>query len=341
VPRYAAGRQLASPPVNSRSVARVLAAGCACAALAGCGSHAPKAARTAPTPTTQTVTAPAVAALPGAGRPAVTIGDKNFAEQFVLGELYKQALQAQGFSTTLDRNIGTTQVTMQALLSGRLDMYPEYLNVWNQAVAGDQRRYGTERAALDAARRHAQARGLSLLDPTPFSDTGAIVVTPAYAAANGVRTLADLAPLSSTLTIGGPPQFQTSHPGLGSLAAAYAVIPAAYKALDIGDQLSALARGNVQAAEVSSTDGQLQVGQYVQLTDPKHVFGWGNVVPVIPRAVLAAEGPVFVRTINAVTALLTDAVMRQLNSDVELANQDPAAVAKRFLQANGLVPPGP
>jgi osmoprotectant transport system substrate-binding protein len=117
-------------------------------------------------------------------------------------------------------------------------------------------------------------------------------------------------------------------------------VPAGYKQLDIGSQLAALESGSVQAAEIATTDGQLQVGQYTMLDDPKHVFGWGNVVPVVPRSVLAAEGPVFARTINAVTGLLSEDVIRQLNADVEVAGQDPAAVAKRFLQANGLVPAG-
>jgi osmoprotectant transport system substrate-binding protein len=307
-------------------------------ALSGCGSHArhpPARPLTVPAATTTSTSV-----LPGTGRPPVTIGDKNFGEQFVLGELYRDALEAQGFSTNLNRNIGTTEVTMQALLSGRLDLYPEYIDTWNRNVAGDRKHYRSERDALAAGRRHAHAQGLELLDPTPFSNVYAVVVTPAYAAANNVRSIGDLAALSSSLTLGGPPQFQASDPGLGSIERAYALVPGMFKALDIGAELDALVRGSVQAAAVSSTDGQLQVGEYTLLADPKQVFGWGNVVPVVPRAVLTAEGPVFRRTIDAVSALLSTAVIRQLNADVELSGQDPATVAKRFLQANGLVPAG-
>src|SRR6185437_5345831 len=73
---------------------------------------------------------------PGTGKPLVTIGDKNYTEQFVLGELYYQALSAQGFKVMLNRNIGPTEVTLPALQSGRLAMYPEYLQTWNDTIAG-------------------------------------------------------------------------------------------------------------------------------------------------------------------------------------------------------------
>jgi osmoprotectant transport system substrate-binding protein len=319
-----------------------LVAPCCALLLLACGSHAGKRRSLTRATTATAITAPATTAvtatLPGSGRPPVVIGDKNFAEQFVLGELYRQALAAQGFTVTLNRNIGATEVTMQALLSGRLDLYPEYLDTWNRDVAGDRRPFASERAALAAARRHAQARGLQLLDPTPYSNVGAIVVTPAYAQANGLRSIPDLGAVPEAWTLGGPLQFQQQDPGLAAIEKVYGVRPRVYKPLDVGAQLGALYSGMVQAAVVTTTDGQLQAGQYAMLDDPRHVFGWGNVVPVVPSSVLAAEGPTFSRTINAVDALLTMPVIRQLNADVEVASQDPAVVAKRFLEANGLIP---
>ena len=74
-------------------------------------------------------------------------------------------------------------------------------------------------------------------------------------------------------------------------------------------------------------------------TDPKHVFGWGNVVPVASSKALDAEGPVFIDTINRVSALLSLDNMRELNAQVVLYNQDPATVAQQFLQDHGILPP--
>jgi glycine betaine/choline ABC-type transport system substrate-binding protein len=89
----------------------------AAVSLSGCGSGSQQVtAATSSASTTQT------AALPGTGKPQVTIGDKNFTEQFVLGELYYQALKAQGFPVLLNQNIGPTEVTIQALQTGRLSL---------------------------------------------------------------------------------------------------------------------------------------------------------------------------------------------------------------------------
>src|SRR5579875_3886241 len=125
-----------------------LAALVALLALAGCGSS-PRPSAAAPT-----TTATSTPALPGSGRPPVTIGDKNYTEQFLLGQLYYQALQAQGFTVSLNQNIGPDQVRLQQLHSG-LFLYPEYLNVWNSQIAGQKRSYTTLNAAYTAAQNFA------------------------------------------------------------------------------------------------------------------------------------------------------------------------------------------
>lgn len=322
-------------PLRVRLLALV-AATVSIAVPAGCGSGSVS--HSTALATTTTTAAVATATLPGSGKPPVTIGDKNFTEQFVLGQLYQQALQAQGFDVVLNQNIGPTAVTFQALQSGRLSMYPEYLGTWNTAVASDQRQYGTAQSAYAAGQRFALAHQLRLMKPTPFSDVDGIAVTVAYANKNRLATIGDLANVQGTLTLGGPPQFQQIPEGLPAVRQAYGVTPTRYTPVDVGSQYGALDNGTVQAAQVNSTDGQLQDGGYRLLSDPEHAFGWGNVVPVVPLKVLAAEGPVFGRTLNAVSALLSTEVIRKLNYDVDLAHQDPADVAKRFLEDNGLIP---
>jgi osmoprotectant transport system substrate-binding protein len=274
----------------------------------------------------------------------VTIGDKNFTEQFVLGELYRQALQSQGFSVQLNRNIGPTDVTLQALKTGSLSMYPEYLNTFNTAIAHYSRTFQSRVAAYSAAQRYALAHGLELLAATPFSDTDAIGVTVGYAAANHLRSLPDLNRVAASLNVGGPPQFQSGQPGSPGLATVeqtYGFTVAGYKPLAVGDQYTALNDGTIRAAAVNTTDGQLASGNYRALGDPQHLFGWGNAVPVVTAGVLDAEGPAFADTIDRISALLTTPVMRQLNQAVDVAGQDPATVAKQFLETHGLIPPAP
>ena len=87
---------------------------------------------------------------------------------------------------------------------------------------------------------------------------------------------------------------------------------------------------------VFSTDGQLLSGKFVVLADPKHVFGFQNVAPVVDKSVLAAEGPAFEQTLNKVSSLLTIQAIQQMNSAVSIDKEAAASVAQRFLGANGL-----
>ncbi|HYZ81438.1 MAG TPA: glycine betaine ABC transporter substrate-binding protein [Solirubrobacteraceae bacterium] len=297
-------------------------------------SSSSAAATTSSTPTTTDTTA-----LPGVGKPTITVGDKNYAEQFVLGQLYVQALRAQGYSVNVNQNIGPTDVTLQALQSGSLTVYPEYLNTFNTAVAGYRHGFGTLLGAYQGAQHYALAHGMQVLAPTPFSDTAAIAVTVAYAAQNHVRTIADLDHLTAALTLGGPPQFQQGTPGLPALNDVYGFVPIGYRPMAVGDQYPALNSGAIQAAEVNTTDGQLATGDYTVLRDPRRVFGWGNVVPVISAKAMATEGPAFADTIQRVDNTLTTATIRQLNYAVSIAGQDPGAVARQFLQTHGLLTP--
>lgn len=352
-----------SPPRRVRHLLAPVAACVVTLAAAGCGSAAHLDATTAAlTRSTTRVTQPGGAThgptgtdtagttsatssttpLPGAGKPPVVIGDKNFTEEFVLGELYYQALQAQGFSVSLDRNIGPTAVTVQALATGRIAMYPEYLQTWNSDVAGYRHGFRSAGAAYVAGQHYALAHGFVLLDPTPFSDTGAIAVTIAYGAQNHLWSIGDLRRVAASLTLGGPLQFaQGSGALLPVLEQTYGFQPASFTALAVGEQYPSLNQGSIQAANVNTTDGELATGDYTLLGDPANVFGWGNVVPVVSVKALDEEGPAFAATVNHVSSLLSTGVIRQLNELVDVAGQSPAAVATAFLQTHGLLSPAP
>ncbi len=267
----------------------------------------------------------------------MTIGDKNFTEQFVLGDLYALALQAQGYTVNLNPNIGPTEVTLAALASGRLDMYPEYLSTWNRTVAGYTKSFRTLGDAYEAGETYALSHGLVLLNPTVFSDTDALIVNFNYGARHNLNALPDLRKIRP-LTVGGPPEFQADPFGLPAVERAYRFAPAAFTPLGIGEQYQALDQGTVQAAYGTTTDGQLLTGNYTVLKDPKNVFGWGNVVPVVSAQALGTEGPAFSATINRVSALLDPLVIRQLNAAVDIDHEDPATVAKQFLTSRGLIP---
>ena len=276
------------------------------------------------------------ASLPGTGKPAVVIGDKNFAEENILGALYAQALTAQGYKVTLKDNIGTSEITWKALVAGQIDLYPEYTGTLLSAIAGITKNPTSATAAYKEAATYAAAHGFTLLNATPFYDSDALAVLTAYAKANHLTTISDLKKLGSKVILGAAPEFATRFEGLLGLKQEYGIDPT-FKPIAIGLSYTALDSGKVDVQDVFTTDGQLATaGKYVILTDPDHVFGYQNVAPVVSSKLLAKEGPAFASTLNKVDALLTFNAIQSLNKAVSIDQETPASVAAAFLKANGL-----
>jgi osmoprotectant transport system substrate-binding protein len=295
-------------------------------ATGGCGSSNKSSSSSTAAPSGQ----------PGKGKPAVTLGDKNFPEQLTLGQLYAQALKAKGFQVNVKENIGSTELIDKALTSGKIDLYPEYTGIGLTAVAHDNTTPSSAQDAYNKLKAFQEKRGFTLADMTPFVDTNTIIVKPDYAAGHQLKSIADFKNLrAGSVALAGPPEFSTRAEGLPGLKKAYGVT-FKFKPLAIGLQYKALDDGDVQTATVFTTDGQLQGNKYTELTDPKNVFGFQNVAPVVSKKVLSAEGPAFAQTLNAVSALLSTEAMRRMNAAVVLDKQDPAAVASAFLKANNL-----
>ena len=277
----------------------------------------------------------AVSGQPGKGKPAVKLGTKNFPESFILGQLYKQALEARGFKVQFHNNIGSTEIIDKALTSGQIDVYPEYTGEIVLTVEGQKQSPKTADATYAAAKAFQEKRGFTLLDKTPFFNTDALAVKPAFAQKNGLRSDADLTKLKH-FTYGAPPENKTRFTGVIGMKKVYGLNNFTFKPLAIGLQYKALDQGQIDVADVFTTDGQLQGGKYTVLTDPKAVFGFQNVAPVVKKSVLTQEGPAFAQTLNAVSSKLTLEAMRKMNGAVSLDKQDPAKVADQYLRANGL-----
>jgi osmoprotectant transport system substrate-binding protein len=318
------------------SVSSALALIAVSVGLAACGSSNSSSSSTGTTTTATTSTAATVAASgPGVGKPAVTIGDKNFAEENILGQLYTQALEAKGYKITLKENVGSSEIIYKALTSGKIEMYPEYTGTLLSAIAEQTKEPASAQAAYTEAKAFVEKHGLTLLAFTPFYDSDALATLPSYASAHHLTSIADLKALGKSVTVGAPPEFATRFEGLLGLKQLYGVVPT-FKPIAIELSYKALESGQVDVQNVFSTDGQLLTGKFKVLTDPKHVFGFQNVAPVVKKSVLAAEGPAFEQTLDKVSSLLTIIAIQQMNSAVSIDKQSASSVAHQFLAANGL-----
>ena len=218
---------------NPRILAVLLAA---CLGLAACGSNDSG---------SSTSGGSSSSGQPGKGKPPITIGDKNFTEQYILGELYAQALNAKGYTVKLKSNIGSSEIVDKALTTGSLDMYPEYTGVILSELAHQTKRPSDADAAYAAAKKFEEGRGFTLLDKTPFFDSDALAVKPPYAQKNGLKTVADLKKVNGSISLGAPPEFRTRFSGLVGLKQDYGLTnPVQSHHKDLFDTRSILYRHN-------------------------------------------------------------------------------------------------
>ncbi|MDX6720926.1 MAG: osmoprotectant transport system substrate-binding protein [Solirubrobacteraceae bacterium] len=265
----------------------------------------------------------------------VRIGTKNFTESEILGELYKQALEAKGFRVELQSSVGPGELTNRALRLGLLDMYPEYVGVLLSEVDKVVSRPTSPQAAYRLAKEIEERRGFTLLKPTRLSNENALAVKESFGRRRGVSSIPDLARLRPDERVGVAPEFTTRFEGSKGLRKLYR-LSLRTKLVNVpgGRQYPELDSGRVAAASVFTTDSQLARGRYTLLRDPKGVFAKNHVAPVISQKALKAHGPLLAATLNAVSALLTTPVMRDLNAMA--ATRTPRQVADEFLRTHGL-----
>src|SRR4051812_2219506 len=275
--------------------------------------------------------------LPGKGKPPVTFATKNFTEQYVLGQLYAQALRAKGFTIVLKENVGSSEIVDRALGEGVIDAYPEYIGVIAQELARMKARPRTEKETYARAKAYEEGRGFTILRATPGFDADANAVRPDLARKYKLKSTADLKRLGK-FTYGGPPENRTRFQGAVGMRKVYGLDKLVYVPLTIERRYPALDRGRIDVAAVFTTEGQLtQKDKYVLLADPKGIFGFQNIVPVVSRKVLREQGPAFAAVLNAVSAKLTNDALQTMNAAVDLRKQKPADVARAFLLRKRLV----
>jgi osmoprotectant transport system substrate-binding protein len=274
---------------------------------------------------------------PVAGGPPLRIGTKNFTESEILGELYRQALQAKGFRVELRSSVGSTELIDRALRGGLLDLYPEYVGILLSVIDKVDKPPATAEAAYRLAKAKEERRGFTLLDQTSLSDENALAVGTSFARRHHVRSIADLKGLRPVPRLVAAPEFMNRFEGMIGLRRLYGLTSLRLQPLTPGEQYHALDGGTTDVAAVFTTDPPLASGRYTLLRDPKGLFAKQHVAPVVSKKVLSAHGPSLATALNAVSALLTTPMMRLLNGKVGGAGgRTPRQVADEFLREHGL-----
>jgi osmoprotectant transport system substrate-binding protein len=266
----------------------------------------------------------------------VVVGSNNFAESILIADIYGEALKAKGVKVTYKPNIGSRETTYGLLKNGSITVLPEY-NGALLAYLDPKATPKTVEATTSAIEGKLDSK-LTLLDPASAQDKDSVTVNKATAdkyKLTSESSIADLKDIAKDLTIGASPEFQTRQQGLVGLKSVYGLEFKGFKALDAGGPLTqaALKKNTVQAADLFTTDATIIKEKHVVLQDPKNLFGFENVQPLVYKSGLSSDG---VAALNAVSAKLDTKALLDLDSQVQLENKDPLDVAKAWLKSAGL-----
>lgn len=269
-----------------------------------------------------------------ASSPTIVVGSANFTENQILAEIYAQALQAKGVNVTKKLSIGSREAYFPGLQDGSIDLIPEYTGVLLQYL--DKTAPDTQSDAVYAALQKALPPALTVADKSSAEDKDAVVVTKDTATKYNATSIADLGPNCGQLTFGGPPEFKTRPDGIPGIQKNYSCSFKDFKALDAGGPLTvaALKNGDIQAADLFTTDASIVANNFVVLQDPKSNFAAQNVVPLVNKA---KANDTVTQTLNAVSAKLTTAELTKLNAESSSDTKpNPETVAKNWLSQNSL-----
>ena len=289
-----------------------------------------------------------VAACGGSGTPAqdargddaITVASFDFPESVLLAEIYSQAIEGSGVRVEREAALGPRELVMPALLQGLVEFVPEYSGSGLQFLAGDGSTSPDREINHERFAERLGALDVTALDASPAQDQNGFAVTAETAQRYGLRTLSDLATVSRELVFGGPPECTRRPFCIPGLERSYGItFGQVFSNLDTGGPrtVSALAEGTVDVALLFTSDGAIDLNDFVLLEDDLDLQPAENVTPVIRTGVLDRFGPPLADTVNAVSALLSTGELRTLNAEVA-RGATPQQIASRWLASNSLEP---
>jgi glycine betaine/choline ABC-type transport system substrate-binding protein len=269
----------------------------------------------------------------------LTVGSKNFTEEYILGNIYAQALQAAGYNVKTNLNLGSEVIAYKALQDGEISGYPEYTSTLLQSIFGKETVPADAQAAYDQAKQELTPKGETAFTPTPFADANALGMLKTKADELGATTISDLQGKSQDLTLYGSPECRQRADCLVGLQNVYGLQFKSFNPVDIGLRYTVLDKGQADASIVFTSDAQLAANpdKYVLLQDDKGIFPSGNVIWVTDQSTVQKAGPDYQATIEKVQKGLTLPVIQELNARVDVDKQEPAAVATEYLKEDGYI----
>jgi len=265
----------------------------------------------------------------------IKVGSKNFTEQFVVAEIYAQALEAAGLKVERKLNLGGTLIAHKALEEKQIDLYPEYTGTMLLVVIKAEP-MTDQKAVYDKVKSEYAGKGFVVLNEAPLNNTYNMVVRPETAAQYKLETLSDLARVSKELKLGAGPEFRDRKDGLPGLKAKYGIEFKEDLQMAIGLRYQALANKQIDIVNGYATDGMISALKLKRLKDDKNLWPPYYLVPVVRKDALDANQKI-AEVLNRVSAMLDETSMAEMNYKVDNDKEEPKNVARAFLRAKGVV----
>ncbi len=265
-----------------------------------------------------------------AGGGDIVVGSANFSESVLLAEIYAGALRAKGVNATTKPNIGAREIYLRAIEDNSVQVLPEYTGAL--ALYYDKTFDKTDPTEVYDALKGLIPSDLEVLDKSAAEDNDSIVVTQQTADSKNLASIGDLKGVAGDMTLAAPPEFQSRPQGVPGLKRVYGVSFKRFKALTGQTLVQALKNGQVDAANIFSTDPAIAANNFVVLEDTKKLFGSQNIVPLVRKDVADQVSG----ALNAVSAALTTDKLSALLQQTDVEKKDPKDVAQQFLVDNNL-----
>jgi osmoprotectant transport system permease protein len=261
---------------------------------------------------------------------AYVIGAKAFSEQLILAELMAGRLEAAGQQIVRKEGLGSA-VIFRALAGGDIDAYVDYSGtLWTNVLRRSDAVSREE--MLDTLTATLKERyGVTLLGPLGFENTYALAMKPESAAAQGITTISELAPLTPRLRLGTDLEF-LGRPEWVGLKRAYGLRFAEEKSYNPTFMYRAIADGSVDVISAYSSDGRIAADNLKVLEDDRHAIpAYDAVILISPRR---RDDDVLRAALSPLVGAIPVERMRQANYMLD-RDTDKATVrqAARFLAA--------
>lgn len=263
---------------------------------------------------------------------SVTVGSANFPESELLATIYEKALQAKGVTVTTKLNIGSRETYFPALKDGSIDLLPEYSGATLSYLDPKTEAHSSKDVLTGLTA--ALPSGIKALAESEAQDSDVLAVSQATADKYSLTSIGDLKTHAAQMVVGGPPEWKTRREGVVGLKEVYGLQFSSFKTLDVAGPLTvaALVNGQVQAADMASTDPALPAKHLVALKDPNSLFPAQNILPLIAEDKVT---PTITSTLDAVSKALTTNDLITMNGELA-AHKTLDDVAAAWVKGHGL-----